>query len=415
MGRQRRLGLATGLVAVAAGAAIAIVVSSSGQGPRRARPPSRSAPVATSATAAPAPPTTSASTAAPTAPPANSAPALPAPPGERFGASVNLLFNMPGVAAQLIDRQLTALRASGATLARSDALWEATEPVAPSGAVHHYTWAFDDHVAGTLAAHHLQWLPILDYSAPWAQSIPGQDHSPPRSDADYATYAAAFAARYGSGGRFWRSHPQLVAEPVSTYEIWNEPDNGEFWTPRGDPAAYGDLYAAARSAIDGVDPSARVLIGGLTIPGLFLPALLTDRPALRGHIDGVAVHPYGPPATVLGKLAADRATLTSLGMGSVALYATEFGWTIQPPGALNYAPATLRPQYILQTLAELGQRECGLAAAVLYTWYSPRENPADSSQWYGINDPGNGSPDTAAFAAGVHEGARTDVASRPCG
>ncbi|MGI9184473.1 MAG: hypothetical protein ACR2GZ_05830 [Solirubrobacteraceae bacterium] len=351
-----------------------------------------------------------------TSPPSTPARALPAPAQQEFGASVNLLFNGPRVGDGVIAAQLRALRATGATVARTDALWEATEPTAPVAGVHHYDWRFDDRIAGALSAAGLRWLPILDYSAPWAQSIAGQDHSPPRSDAEYAAYAGAFAARYGAGGEFWRAHPQLTSEPVQTIEIWNEPDNGEFWTRTPDAAAYADLYAAARRAVDAAVPAARVIVGGLTRPTEFLPAMLAARPGLAGHIDGVGVHPYGTPPVVAAKLQADRRMLTAAGLGAVALYATEFGWTTSPPGALAYVPAAIRPGYIRQTLDELGGSRCGVATAVLYTWYSPDQNPADSQQWYGINAP-TGAPtaDSTAFAAGVHSAAAARPATRSCG
>ena len=127
----------------------------------------------------------------PSAPPR---PALPAPAGQVFGINVNRLFNDLTYTQAQIDAQLAAVRATGATVARSDALWEAAEPHAPVDGRHRYDWSFDDQIAGSLAAHGLTWLPIIDYTAPWAQSVSGQDHSPPRSDADYAAYAAAFAA-----------------------------------------------------------------------------------------------------------------------------------------------------------------------------------------------------------------------------
>jgi hypothetical protein len=349
-----------------------------------------------------------------TVPPSLAA-AKPAPAGEQLGASVNLLFNTPGLPGSLLAVQLRALRATGATIARSDAFWEASEPQAPVHGVHHYVWAFDDRVAGLLALFRLRWLPILDYSAPWAESTPGQDHSAPRSASDYAAYAGAFAARYGPGGSFWREHPSLPDLPVQTFEIWNEPDNSEFWSGGANAALYAELYAQARVAIDAADPSARVIVGGLTNAGAYLPALLSALPELRGHIDGVAVHPYGTPAVVLGKLAAARATMDSLGMESVPLYATEFGWTTYPPGSLDYVAAARRPAYIASTLAELGQRVCGLVLASFYTWYSARQNPADPQDWFGI-DSSTGAPtaDTDAFTAGLHEAAAPGP-GRPCG
>src|SRR5205807_8886011 len=153
--------------------------------------------------------------------------------------------------------------------------------------------------------------PIIDYSTAWAQSLPGQDHSPPTSDADYAAYAAAVSARYGPGGSFWRAHPGLPALPVRQLEIWNEPDNGSFWRPGPDAARYALLYAAARDAIHAVDPSGRVLVGGLSQAPTFLPAMLVADPTLRTGIDAVAIHPYGAtPTAVLARVAQVRTVLT---------------------------------------------------------------------------------------------------------
>lgn len=339
--------------------------------------------------------------------------ALPAPSGQQLGVNVNRLFNDFAYTPAQIDAQLAAVRATGATIARSDALWEATEPHPPTAGRHDWDWSFDDRIAGSLAAHGLAWLPILDYSAPWAQSIPGQDHSPPRSDADYAAYAAAFAARYGPGGTFWREHPGVSAQPVGAIEIWNEPDNGGFWAPSPDPGAYARLYLVTRAAIDAADPGIRVLVGGLTRPASFLPAMVQAAPDLSGHVDGVAIHPYGRPAVVAGKVASARATLAALGMTEVPLYVTEFGWTTQPAGAPDYAPESARPSYIERTLAELVHSGCGVAASLLYTWVTPERDPTDAQDWYGIADPTSAAsptPDTTAFAAGVLTSRRGNLA-----
>jgi hypothetical protein len=275
--------------------------------------------------------------------------------------------------------------------------------VAPIAGVHRYNWEFDDLIAGALAAQGIRWLPIIDYSAPWAQSVPGRDHSAPSSPADYAAYAAAVATRYGPGGTFWRAHPELRPQPVGAYEIWNEPDNPIFWSPSPDAAAYARLYLRAHAAIHGVQPGARVVVGGLTHPAAFLPALLGAAPALHGQLDAVALHPYGgTPDAVLGAVRSARQVLDSLGLGSVPLYITEFGWTTSPPGALDYLPAGLRPTYIENTLAALGHADCGLSAVLLYAWVTPQRNPADPQDWFGIHPPsGAPSPDASAFAHGL--------------
>ena len=327
--------------------------------------------------------------------------------GEQFGASVNILFNSGATFSPTeIDAQLAALKASGATVARSDALWELVEPSRPVGGVHHYLWRFDDSIAGALAAHGLEWLPIVDYSAPWTRPA-GSGHSPPSSASDFAAYAAALARRYGPGGSFWRSHPELPAMPVRTFEIWNEPDNAAFFSPRPDPARYAEMYLDARTAIDSVDPAARVIVGGLTHPEVFLPALIDAQPALRGELDGIAIHPYAPSAAgVLARVREARAALGSLGLADVPLYITEFGWTTEPAHALNWLPAGRRSAEIASALAALGHTSCGLAAVVLYTWVTLERDRSDREDWYGIHPPGGGeNADSAAFATGLRSAA----------
>lgn len=332
-----------------------------------------------------------------------SPPAQPAPTTAFYGLNVNRLFNDGTYSPAEINGQLSDVAATGVTVARSDALWELSEPHPPVNGVHTYSWTFDDTIAGDLAAHGLSWLPIVDYTATWNQSVAGVDHSPPASDADFAAYAAALARRYGPGGAFWAAHPELSARPVSTVEIWNEPDNRQFWRPTPDAGAYARLYVTARAAIAAAVPSTRVLIGGLTDPMATLPAMVAAEPGLAGQADGVAVHPYGIPLQMIGKLHDDRRALATLGMGSVPLYVTEFGWVIHPRGALGYVPASRRPGYIRSSLAALGHLDCGIAAVVYYTWITPEHNPTDREDWFGIQPPdGRPGPDLHAFADGLH-------------
>jgi hypothetical protein len=246
---------------------------------------------------------------------------------------------------------------------------------------------------------------VIDYSVSWAQSLPGVDHSPPRPLADYAAYAAAFAARYGPGGAFWAAHPALPPDPLQLVEIWNEPDNSTFWRPAPDPAGYAAMYGQARAAIAAAAPSIRVLVGGLTAGGAagFLTSLLAADPELAGHIDGVSIHPYGhTPALVIDRVRGIRAAMVSLGLGDVPLYVTEVGWTTQPRGWLDYLPERLRPGYLATTLSELGHLDCGLGAVTAYTWVSQESTPSNGEQWYGIAPPAGGqSADSQAFALGV--------------
>ena len=173
------------------------------------------------------------------------------------GAATKLPDDFAGMNAQWVftapranwDTHLAAIAAGGIRGVRSDATWAAAEPSAPVNGVHTYSLAYFDAIVSALARRGLRWQPVLGYSAKWASQIPGDEHAPPTSAANYAAFAAAFAARYGEGGAFWTAHPELRAIPVRSYEIWNEENLSAFWHTGVNAGGYADLYAAAREAI----------------------------------------------------------------------------------------------------------------------------------------------------------------------
>jgi hypothetical protein len=335
-------------------------------------------------------------------------PPAASPARAQFGASVNRLFDDQRYSPRQIEAELHALAQTGASLARTDTLWDATETEPPSGGRHRYDWRFDDAVAASLAGNRLKWFPVLDYSPGWAQSLPGVEHSAPRNPADFAAFARAFAARYGHSGRFWQLHPMLPMIPVDTYEVWNEPDNAEFWKPSPDPSHYAALYAQARDAVESVDPAARVIVGGLMKPVQFLPALLAAAPGLRNAVDGIAIHPYGAtPAAVTQSVRHVRSTMRVLRLQDVPLYVTEFGWVTSPRASRHWAPPRLRPRYLRETLAAVAHSNCGIAAVIAYTWITPEQNSQNQEDWFGIHPLGSsGTADTAGFSTGLRLAAK---------
>jgi polysaccharide biosynthesis protein PslG len=385
-GRRPRI-VAAAVVAVVAGAVAGVLLLTGGGDDDPAPRP----PVARPAPPAPEP-----------------EPSPPEPAGPSIGVSVNWLFNGDTFTAAQVEEQLDAMQADGVKLARTDAFWGAAEPQAPAGGEHRYDWAFADRVAGSLASHGLTWLPIIAYSAPWAASVPGNDKGAPTSADDYAAYARAFTERYGREGRFWAERPELPPAPVTTIEIWNEPDNSEFWAPAPDPAAYIDLYLKARAAIREADPRARVLIGGLTGAPTFLPQLLAARPDARGQVDGVAVHTYSPePLGALAEARDARRTLVSLGMADVPLWVTEFGWVSRPRNSDKYATPAERPGHIASTTSALAGSDCGIDGVVLYAWITPSANPRAEGDWYGLRARDGGpTASSRAFARAVAQAAR---------
>ena len=262
---------------------------------------------------------------------------------------------------------------------------------APQYGRHRYDWSRLDGIAKALAENGVRWLPIIDYSTPWAASVPGNPKSPPASDADFAAYAEAFVRRYGRNGSFWARHPELPCLPVTAYEVWNQVNLHVFWQPTPDPVRYASLYAAAHEAIKHADPQATVLIGGLApYADGFVREMYAARPDLRSKVDAVGYHPYGADAELVLRLVRKlRSTLDDLGEDEVPLWITEVGWPTQGTGGLVPRRCRMRPARRtcrLSPTSPLGGN-CDVDAVTPYTWATPETDPEHDEMWLGIVHP----------------------------
>jgi polysaccharide biosynthesis protein PslG len=311
----------------------------------------------------------------------------PAPPPQFFGVNAQALFDLP---AGKVESHLRAMAEGGLQVVRRDAPWVVAEPEAPVDGRHSYRWERFDREVGAYARHGLRWLPIVDYSTEWSGRIAGDVFSPPARVDEYAAYARALAGRYGRGGSFWDEHPELPQLPATRFEIWNEPNAELFWHPTTDaPERYAELYLAARAAIRQVDPTARVLVGGLALGNTdvsdehaFVEAMVKHRPELVEAVDAVAYHPYAPSADgVLTKISEFRATLRRLGLGQAPLEITEVGWTTTKTPEHERAEA-------LRSLAEqLPRTDCNITSLIPHTWLTHENDPTNPEDWFGIYNP----------------------------
>jgi hypothetical protein len=234
---------------------------------------------------------------------------------------------------------LSQARAGGVDWVREEFPWGAVEPQRGK-----FSWSRTDALMSAASLAGVNVLGILSYSAPWASSDPsggGDSKYPPRDVADYARYAAAVAARYGSGGTFWAAHPELVPRPLTAVQIWNEPFGYWFWKPNPSPAAYAKLARAATAAIRSVTPGMTILVAGdvlqVRTDGKLLDWLKSLRaadPGLNALVDAYSVHPYPHPRTNGPYLdRADprwdyrRVMLTHEIDPSLPIWITEVGWS----------------------------------------------------------------------------------------
>ena len=340
--------------------------------------------------------------------------ALPAPASaqEFHGINAQELFRLPQASW---DRHLSLLARSGVRLVRRDAEWDTVEPAPPVGGRHTYDWSAYDRQVEALARHGLRWLPIIDYSARWAGTLPGDRNSPPRTG-DYVAYAVALARRYGAHGSFWQAHPGLPRMAVTRYEVWNEPNAKRFWHPQHDaPERYADLYAATRAGLKSVDPAARVIVGGLALGNHdvmseheFVERMFRRRADLVGGVDAVALHPYAPDAAgVHARIRHFRRTLSRLGAGGLPLEITELGWTT------TSASESHRAASLARLAGELVRSDCRVASMVPHTWLTAQLTPSNPEHWFGIaNADGSLKPSGSAYLGAVNSVARQGAGAR---
>jgi hypothetical protein len=300
-----------------------------------------------------------------------------------YGAGIGGDFAYYERGAWSLDRlhaSLQSLRSAGASVARADADWARTEPHGPGGSHYHYDWRYDDMVAGALAAAHLRWDPTLEYTPKWAQQHikPAVHHGkggsfvsplPPADNDVYAAYVGAFALRYGVGGSFWRAHPRLPQEPVTTFEIWNEPDDRWTWGPNVNLQDYARLYTAAYRKIKRVDRHSMVITGGLAFTRTSLPRLLK---AFKGlPMDGLGVHPYGPDATAtIATVLWTEAQMVAYGRGLTPLIVNEYGWN-SAAGSWQSVSKRVLGRDVQRSVIGLSKIK-QVSAVIPFQWSDPR-------------------------------------------
>jgi hypothetical protein len=188
-------------------------------------------------------------------------------------------------------------------------------------------------------ACHLHVLGTIVFAPRWAQKREGGGVVPPKAKL-YARFAGIVAHHLRRRG-------------VNAFEIWNEPNVADFWSPRPNARAYTRMLRLAYRAIKRADPHSTVVSGGLaparntrtTInPRTFLRRMY--RAGAKNHFDALGHHPYTWPAMPASRnpgsawfqMFGGRHSLRSImrrhGDGHKRIWATEFGApTWGPPGS----------------------------------------------------------------------------------
>ena len=204
------------------------------------------------------------------------------------------------VAVSHLYRNCTAARwaADGIGWYRTSLDWSNVQKRRNAG----FNFASYDLQVYELALHRIRFFPVLMYAPRWGAAKTTRGHGgtvqPPADDRLFAKFAAAAVRRYGPGGSFWRSHPRLPPEPISDWQVWNEPNLPYYWGGHTNPAAYTRLLKATYLAIKQVDRHADVITAGMPYFGTgpsapsFYQAMMRD--GAEPYFNGFAVHAYAP-------------------------------------------------------------------------------------------------------------------------
>ncbi|HWQ11490.1 MAG TPA: hypothetical protein VNL77_01750 [Roseiflexaceae bacterium] len=224
---------------------------------------------------------------------------------------------------------------------------------------------------------------IVQWSPPWAQSVPGRACSPPRPDAvgAFAQFMRAAAERYSSG---------LLQ--VNYWEIWNEPDwapdqvddswGAGCWANRQAPYFGGDYYGQVLSqvypAIKAGNPRASVVAGAFihhwpddTVTAGFLRGMFAA--GAGAAFDQLSFHAYGEWGAgdlLVAKTNRLRQLLAEVGHQNKPLIATEI--------AVGCWSATLCPENFRLKQANYAARIYAQALALDLEgafWYTLVDQP----------------------------------------
>jgi hypothetical protein len=229
----------------------------------------------------------------------------------------------------------------GARWIRTDVNWASVQQNGASA----YDWTATDAVIRGALARGMQVLATIVYTPVWARPAGTSPTYAPDPSA-YATFAAAAARHYAAFG-------------VHAFEIWNEENQVNAWTPAPSAPAYAALLKLAYPAIKAADPSATVVTGGLSptssdgtniAPVDFLQAVYAA--GGEGSFDAVGMHPYCWPAMpgdaadwsawyqMYGTSRSLRSVMVAAGDGNLKIWATEYGAPTNGPAGTYVSQAT---------------------------------------------------------------------------
>ncbi|MDD3087290.1 MAG: beta-galactosidase [Candidatus Omnitrophica bacterium] len=171
-----------------------------------------------------------------------------------------------------LEKAVALMKDAGISWVRVDFMWEDIEP--RKGKLNFKKY---DAIVELLTNNGINILGLLSYSASWAGPA---WNSPPYNDGSFVTYVANIISRYKDKVKHW--------------EIWNEPDDTQYWVPQDGMVRYTQLLKKAYTKAKEIDPECKILNGGLS-KSITLSLKRIYKNDGQGYFDILAIHPYVNP------------------------------------------------------------------------------------------------------------------------
>jgi hypothetical protein len=275
-----------------------------------------------------------------------------------------------GVTIHLLrdNRALDQARAAGFGFVRMDMLWANVER---GGRFRFFPY---DALLRALDARGMGVLWTLDYGHP--------DHggSTPRTPEDVAAFC-----------RFAEAAAAHFKDRNVRYEIWNEPNIGQFWNPYPNSSEYSNLLREAVAAILRGDPSAKIASGGVSRFDMEFLSKSIDSSIASG-LTAIGVHPYPNrgPETIAPELETLRDWAARTLGERIEIWDTEWGYS--SANAPRDAPSNghteegRRRQAVLVIREILTVWPVGFPLACLYDLKDDGPDGANPEHNYGLLD-----------------------------
>ena len=260
-----------------------------------------------------------------------------------------------GINGHLADaKEMRMMQRAGIKWMRADWLWGIAQP--KPGA---FNWEVFDERAQWAREAGIDLLPVLCYGVGWATTRPAD--------------AKGDAANYMPQLEPWLAYIRAVVArykgQIHNWEVWNEPNIG-FWLSSNEE--YVKLLKETYKAVKSVDPTARVVMGGVAgSPTQYVEMLYKG--GCKDFMDVINIHPYQYPTIpehgMEQQVRGIQEVMRKYGDESKELWATEVGYPNHiGPGGVGVGP---QADYISRTYI------CLLASGVKRVFWYDYQNGTD--------------------------------------